>query len=146
VRALQDPERRLGLAQVMEHPGVAAGGALPPLHGWQQAQRGQAAAGPAAGLGGLGGGWDEEAEQRQQEQLLREALQGLVGSNAPVLSFSRGEQLMSRGEPGGPRLRARLLAAAGAAASRGTRCTSAPRQLLTAASPAAMRIPCTVRL
>ncbi len=43
---------------------------------------------------------EQERERLQQEQMLREALQGLVSGECEVQSFARGQALMTRGQTG----------------------------------------------
>lgn len=87
----QDPDHRLPLAKVLHHPWLTAGSALPPLRSCQQvklrAEREEEAA-------------EQDRERLQQEQMLREALQGLVSGECEVQSFARGQTLMTRGQTG----------------------------------------------
>ncbi|KAL4854559.1 Calcium/calmodulin-dependent protein kinase kinase [Chlorella vulgaris] len=83
----KDPDHRLPLAKVLHHPWLTAGSALPPLRSCQQvklrAEREEEAA-------------EQDRERLQQEQMLREALQGLVSGECEVQSFARGQTLMTR--------------------------------------------------
>ncbi|KAI3434951.1 hypothetical protein D9Q98_003005 [Chlorella vulgaris] len=87
----KDPDHRLPLAKVLHHPWLTAGSALPPLRSCQQvklrAEREEEAA-------------EQDRERLQQEQMLREALQGLVSGECEVQSFARGQTLMTRGQTG----------------------------------------------
>ncbi|EFN56955.1 hypothetical protein CHLNCDRAFT_143521 [Chlorella variabilis] len=121
----KDPEKRLSLAQVMAHPWLMAGGALPPLRSCLQRDPGQrpqrppadGATAAAAGVDAEGDGSgaeqqqqhpgkeegeeEEEREREQQEQLLKGSLEGLVADGGlQVHSFAAGEHLMTRGQAG----------------------------------------------